>query len=532
MLTKNIRQLVRKEGWKNLKRKYYLNILITFIVSVIVSGGYQFASNSGDITDRNAIVAATNIMDMEASNGLLGKDKDFSNAGIINSFIINLFNIQTIDDPDSIPTTSKKYYGGVASVFVNEITGSQSFIFGILNGVNQLVFKGRIASSVTIFIFSIISIFIFIFFKNVIIVGRNRYFLEQRRYKGTGAGEILFPYKNNRLKSISYVMLFKYLYQVLWNLTIVGGIIKRYEYMLIPYIIAENPETPKKEAFEISKTLMQGEKWKAFVLELSLFPWYILSYFTFNLSGLFFSDAYIECVKAEMYMQIRNAKHEDLRLGLRKWLNDDLLAIDHIEEVEHPSGVEVLNIPKVSIHELKHDYMRSYSFLSIVELFFTYSLVGWVWEVFYYIAAIGKIVNRGTMHGPWLPIYGCGGLLIILLLKPLREKPGLLFAGAVAVCGIVEYTTAWLLETFFHQKWWDYTGYFLNIHGRVCFEGLLVFGMAGLAFTYVFSPMLDDLYKKMDDKYRKILCTVLLILFAIDLVWSVLSPNTGVGVTM
>lgn len=532
MLTKNVRQNIRREGWKNLKRKYFLNILITFLVSIIVSGGYQFATNTGNAFDSSSITAATSIMEEGASNGLFGKDSSYTNAGIVKDFITNIFEIKEIENPDDIPTTSEKYYGGVASVFVNEITGSQSFAFGILNGINQLVFDGKVASSILIFIFSIISIFVFVFLKNVIVVGKNRYFLEQRRYRGTGAGELFFPYKNKRLKHISFVMFLKYIYQVLWNMTIVGGVIKHYEYLLIPYIMAENPETPVKDAFELSRTMMRGEKWKAFVLEASLFPWYLLSYVTFNLSAVFFSDAYIECVKAEMYMQIRNAKHEALRIGLRKWLDDDMLAIDHVENIEHPSGVEVLDIPRVSIHDLKHDYMRSYSFLSLIELFFTYSLVGWLWEVFYYIASTGMLVNRGTMHGPWLPIYGCGGILIILLLKPLREKPGSLFAGAVVVCGVLEYTTAWILETFLHKKWWDYTGYFLNIHGRVCFEGLLVFGMAGLAFTYIFSPMLDDLYKKMDDKYRKILCIILIVLFVADLIWSLISPNTGAGVTM
>ena len=532
MLTKTVRQLIRKEGWKNLKRRYYLNILVAFIFSVIISGGYQFATQRGSILDDNAFSTTASIVEAENGNGLLGKDTSRSNAETLRQFIFNIFEIEDIDDPDDIPTTSEQYYGGVASVFVNEISGSQSFVFGILNGVNQLVFGGKIASSITIFIFTVISIFIFLFFKNVIVVGKNRYFLEQRRYHGTGASELLFPYKNKRLKNIAFVMFFKYIYQVLWNLTIVGGIIKRYEYYLIPYLVAENPEITKKEAFELSKTLMHGEKWKCFILEASLFPWYILSYFTFNLSSLFFSDAYIECVRAEIYMQIRTAKKDSLRFGLRKLLNDDLLAIDHIEECEHPSGVEVMDIPSVSIHDLRYDYNRTYPFISLVQLFFTYSFVGWIWEVFYYVASIGKLVNRGTMHGPWLPIYGVGGILIILLLKPLRERPGLLFVGAVAVCGTVEYTTAWALETFLHKKWWDYTGFFLNIHGRVCFEGLLVFGMAGLAFTYVFSPMLDDIYKKVDIKYRRVVCIALLVLFAADLVWSVLSPNVGVGVTM
>ena len=544
MLTKVVRTEIRREAWKNLKRKYYLNILITFIVSIIIAGGYQFATQSngseidikgaGDITD-NTLTTTANVLKSEdyfLINGFGGKSTNSSNAMIVQQFVRNVFGIKDVPNPDEVSYTSKDYYGGVASIFVNEMTGSQSFIFGIVNGLNQLIFKGKIANSIIIFIFSIISIFIFVFVKNVIVVGNNRYFLEQRRYHETGPGELLFPYKNKRLKNISLVMFLKYIFQLLWNLTIVGGIIKHYEYLLIPYIIAENPQTNWKDAFKISKQLMMGEKWRTFVLDVSLFPLTILSSVTYNLSSLFFSDAYVQCVKAELYMRIRNAKHEQLALGLRKWLNDDMLAIEHIEEREHPSGEEVLDIPQLHIRNIAEDYNRKYSFVSLVELFFTYSLVGWLWEVFYYIVSTGMVVNRGTMHGPWLPIYGCGGILIILLLKPLRDKPVWLFIGATTVCGVVEYTTAWALETFLHKKWWDYTGYFLNIHGRVCFEGLLVFGMAGMAFTYVFSPMLDDLYQKMGMKSRKILCAVLIILFLADLVWSVISPNTGAGITM
>ena len=544
MLTKVVRTEIRREAWKNLKRKYYLNILITFIVSIIIAGGYQFATQSngseidikgaGDITD-NTLTTTANVLKSEdyfLINGFGGKSTNSSNAMIVQQFVRNVFGIKDVPNPDEVSYTSTDYYGGVASIFVNEMTGSQSFIFGIVNGLNQLIFKGKIANSIIIFIFSIISIFIFVFVKNVIVVGNNRYFLEQRRYHETGPGELLFPYKNKRLKNISLVMFLKYIFQLLWNLTIVGGIIKHYEYLLIPYIIAENPQTNWKDAFKISKQLMMGEKWRTFVLDVSLFPWTILSSVTYNLSSLFFSDAYVQCVKAELYMRIRNAKHEQLALGLRKWLNDDMLAIEHIEEREHPSGEEVLDIPQLHIRSIAEDYNRKYSFVSLVELFFTYSLVGWLWEVFYYIVSTGMVVNRGTMHGPWLPIYGCGGILIILLLKPLRDKPVWLFIGATTVCGVVEYTTAWALETFLHKKWWDYTGYFLNIHGRVCFEGLLVFGMAGMAFTYVFSPMLDDLYQKMGMKSRKILCAVLIILFLADLVWSVISPNTGAGITM
>ena len=531
MLTKNVRRDIKKEGLKNLKRRYYLNIIIIFIVSVIINGGYQFASRrTKDINDTTVETAASVLEDAQ-QNVLLGKDSKTTNAGIIWRFLVNVFEIDDIPLSGANKATSTKYYGGVASVFVNEITGSQSYIFGIINGINEVLFKGRIAGSIVIFIFAILSILLFVFVKNVIVVGKNRYFLEQRRYHETGPGELLFPYKNKRLKNIAHVMFLKYVFRLLWNLTVVGGFIKRYEYLLIPYIVAENPDIDAKSAFAISKKLMYGDKWKAFVVDLSLLPWYLLSYATFNLTGLFFSDAYIECIRAEMYMRIRADKKDSLEVNLRKWLNDDMLDIDHVEEGEHPSGKEVLDIPTIDIHTLKYNYMRKYSILSLMQLFFTYAFVGWAWEVVLYVAATGHFINRGTMHGPWLPIYGCGGLLIILLLKPLREKPPLLFAGTVVVCGTVEYVSSWLLELLFNAKWWDYTGYFLNLNGRICFEGLVVFGMAGFAFTYVLSPMIDDIYKKIDVNKRRIICSIITVIFLIDAIWSAISPNVGAGIT-
>lgn len=135
------------------------------------------------------------------------------------------------------------------------------------------------------------------------------------------------------------------------------------------------------------------------------------------------------------------------------------------------------------------------------------------------------------MHGPWLPIYGFGGLLILILLKKFRNKPVLLFISAFIICGVLEYSTAWYLETFKHLRYWDYTGYFLNINGRICLEGLLVFGLAGCAFTYVIAPILDNLYSKIKPKIASILCVVLISLYLVDLMYTKVNPNTGEGIS-
>lgn len=159
------------------------------------------------------------------------------------------------------------------------------------------------------------------------------------------------------------------------------------------------------------------------------------------------------------------------------------------------------------------------------------SFVGWCWEVSLHLVEDGVFVNRGVLHGPWLPIYGVGSLLVLILLKRFREKPVVQFTLTVVVCGIVEYGTAWVLETKYGQKWWDYSGYFMNIDGRICAEGLLVFGLGGLAIVYLIAPLLDNLLKKVNRKALLLAAIMLISLFSFDQIYSVKHPNTGVGIS-
>lgn len=176
-------------------------------------------------------------------------------------------------------------------------------------------------------------------------------------------------------------------------------------------------------------------------------------------------------------------------------------------------------------------YMRHYSLPSLAALFFIFAMFGWVWELFFYYVQQGKIINRGVLHGPWLPIYGVGGLIVLVFLFMLRRKPVLHLIATVVLCGIVEYFGGWALEAIFDKKWWDYSGYFFNLNGRVCAEGLFVFGVAGMAFIYVLAPLLDNLIRKAQQKILVPVEAVLLLFFIIDVIYSAFVPNTGDGIT-
>ncbi len=178
------------------------------------------------------------------------------------------------------------------------------------------------------------------------------------------------------------------------------------------------------------------------------------------------------------------------------------------------------------------NYMRHYSVWSLIVVFLGLSFFGWLWEVGMHLVSYGNFVNRGALHGPWLPIYGTGAILILTVLYRFRRNPALEFGATIVVCGFLEYMTSLIMEIATGgMKWWDYSGYFLNLNGRICAEGLLVFGIGGLAIAYVIAPIADDIVSRISEKALKLICIVLMAVFLFDAGYSQLHPNAGKGVT-
>ncbi len=187
---------------------------------------------------------------------------------------------------------------------------------------------------------------------------------------------------------------------------------------------------------------------------------------------------------------------------------------------------------KINIKVINNNYyLRHYSITSLILLFFIFSFIGWLWEVSIHFITDGGFVNRGVLHGPYLPIYGAGGVLILLFLNKLRQKPLFEFLATIILCGIVEYFTSFYLETVHHERWWNYDGYFLNLNGRICIEGLLIFGIGGFAVVYIVAPILDNLITKIKKKYLVVLCIALISIFVSDQIYSSKHPNIGDGIT-
>ena len=173
---------------------------------------------------------------------------------------------------------------------------------------------------------------------------------------------------------------------------------------------------------------------------------------------------------------------------------------------------------------------KAYRFDYYVLLFFLTSFAGWIWEVVLFLFTEHRFVNRGVYEGPYLPIYGVGGLLLCLLLHSLQKKPIKAFFSAGLVCGILEYFSGAFLEYKWGVRWWDYSGHFMNIKGRVCLLGVMIFGLGGMFLVCLFLPCYKRFYKKLPAKWRNLLCLLLTLVFVIDAAWCAMHPNMGNGI--
>lgn len=164
-------------------------------------------------------------------------------------------------------------------------------------------------------------------------------------------------------------------------------------------------------------------------------------------------------------------------------------------------------------------------------IFFIFAFIGYLWEITIKLLDTKTLVNTGTMHGPWLPIYGIGAIIIILILKKFKKNTLKIFITSALSCSIIEYITSMYLEITKGLKYWDYHNYPLNINGRTSVESALLFGIAGYLIIYNIEPFLQKILLKIPNKTKNIICIILITLFIIDIIHSHIYPNIGKGIT-
>ena len=148
-----------------------------------------------------------------------------------------------------------------------------------------------------------------IFIGNVISVGEQNYFIKNH-YENPAINEIFQGFKGNYLNVVK-IMFIMELKIMLWLLLlVVPGIIKTYEYSMIPYLLAENPNITMDEAFSLSKQMTTGQKMNLFVLDLSFLGWYFLGFLCFGIGALFVKP-YDVAAFTEVYLILKESVKKD-----------------------------------------------------------------------------------------------------------------------------------------------------------------------------------------------------------------------------
>ena len=187
---------------------------------------------------------------------------------------------------------------------LNSLTKSQKYIYKIWDAIELFIMNQNLLGIAYVLI-AIIAILYIILLAEPLLVAERRYFIIASEKENTKMGVMKEIFKRKNWSNVAVIMFFKSFYNFLWYLTIIGGIIKTYEYRMIPYLLAENPDMNKKEAFARSKQMMKGNKWKTFILDLSFILWEILSTVTFGLLDILYVNPYKIATSVELYKTLK-----------------------------------------------------------------------------------------------------------------------------------------------------------------------------------------------------------------------------------
>ena len=601
-----------KQSARATLKKHYIIILFAVLISTFI--GAEFSSFTSGLSFQNPYQLNTSIQYNTFDNPVQTYD-------LINYMIekkehgdvvdIDAIVQQRLEKQRQNPALGRTE--GFLSILVNSLEGGQ-----IWSDLVEAVLQTTGSRNLTVFLLiigaSIIAFIYWFFVRNIFTVVLSRIVLEARTYEEVPLRKLLFPLQVHRWLAIAKTMFLTSLLQMLWNLTIIGGVIKYFSYAMVPYITAENPDISPREAINLSRKMMDGNKLSLFKMWFSFAGWYLFGSLLLYLPCIFILAPYYMTTEAEFYVKVReqaiknkiegyeklNDRYlyekaspelltdtyadiaEDLRAqlvvdelpeltGIQGWLSRNLGLVlwnspkeqdyenyqqhmqnlgfldDMMEGNMYPSRLFPLYVSmiteqkerpedspknKLRLRRIPVRYMRHYTLRNLFLIFIFLSVVGWLWEVTHHLMIAGTFSNRGSLNGPWIPIYGFGILLILTGLNRLKKRPLALFLSSIMLCGILEYFSSYFMEiTHGGTRWWDYSGYFLNLNGRICAEGLLVFGIGGVVFTYLVTPVFDEWLKRFPDRLLRIVTVILLILFSFDLVYSSAHPNTGEGIT-
>lgn len=165
--------------------------------------------------------------------------------------------------------------------------------------------------------------------------------------------------------------------------------------------------------------------------------------------------------------------------------------------------------------------LYSYHFSQWLMFFYLYCFAGWIIESTIVSVSRRKLVNRGFLRGPYLPLYGTGAIAILFIALPFQKNPVAVYFGGMIGATVLEYVTGCAMEAIFKMKYWDYSKNKWNLHGRICLKSSLFWGVLAVALVEWIHPPVERLVLRMDHTLLIALDLAIFCLMAADTVVAV-----------
>ncbi|MCD7757439.1 MAG: DUF975 family protein [Clostridiales bacterium] len=270
---KRTRESLKMQAKASLHTNYWKLVLVGLII-LFINGGSTGATAGG--TASNAVSAATD------------------------SYTSDYYYDDYYYADDYYDPYSGYYYYDDTDPYIEFGTGTGGSTFSVSSILGTFV---GVAAVIVLAVALVLDIFVL----NPLAVGAHRFFLVNLRFPAQ-VREVLCAFDSNYKTTVT-TMLLRDVKLVLWSLLFLfPGIVKAYEYRMVPYLLAECPEMSRKEVFAASADLMYGNKWRAFVLDLSFFGWDLLSTITLGLVGIFYVTPYQQLTNAAFYQAVCQEK--------------------------------------------------------------------------------------------------------------------------------------------------------------------------------------------------------------------------------
>ena len=278
------RKELKQRGMAAFKANYWRTVLVCFLLSFFVLGGS--ASIGGARRSLN-ITHVYNTPSVQSSQSGEITVNGTSYGSVADA-------LEALDDLDFDDLELDELMSAGRQAFDSD-SETGAAILAVVGAVIVLVV------AIVLLLSSVLKIFVL----NPLEAG-CRNFLLRNAAGESDLGDIGFGFTPDYWRNVKTLFL-RDLFRFLWGLLlIVPGIIKRYSYRMAPYILADRPELSGTEVLTLSRQMMNGHKWKTFVLDLSFLGWNILSALTFGLLGVFYVNPYRQCTNAELYRELKN----------------------------------------------------------------------------------------------------------------------------------------------------------------------------------------------------------------------------------